>query len=99
MTKDECQEAYQTLMCGCSSQEAYEKSCNTIEQLIEEHFDNPPLSFEELKPGMWVWDIQIRGYKKICYLDGEMKKLNFALWGIDWIEFEPNRFYRKPKED
>lgn len=48
MTKDECQEAYQTLMCGCSSQEAYEKSCNTIEQLIEEHFDNPPLSFEGL---------------------------------------------------
>lgn len=46
MTKDECQEAYQTLMCGCSSQEAYEKSCNTIEQLIEEHFDNPPLKFE-----------------------------------------------------
>lgn len=99
MTKDECQEAYQTLMCGCSSQEAYEKSCNTIEQLIEEHFDNPPLSFEELKPGMWVWDIQIRGYKKVCYLDIDTKKINFALWGIDWIEFETNRFYRKQKED
>ena len=80
--------------------EAAKKHCyDTLKRLIQEHFDNPPLSFEELKPGMWVWDIQIRGYKKICYLDGEMKKLNFALWGIDWIEFEPNRFYRKQKED
>ena len=33
-----------------------EKSLDVLEQLINEHFDNPPLKFEELKVGMWVWD-------------------------------------------
>lgn len=27
-----------------------------LERLIHEHFDNPPLKFEELKEGMFVWD-------------------------------------------
>lgn len=70
-----------------------------LKQLIQEHFDNPPLSFNDLRVGMWVWDSQIKEYKKVCYLDIDTKKINFALWGIDWIEFEPNRFYRKQKED
>ncbi|MCR0266061.1 hypothetical protein MKC73_19395, partial [[Clostridium] innocuum] len=29
---------------------------NIFKLLIEEHFDNPPLKFEDLKEGMWVWD-------------------------------------------
>ena len=33
-----------------------EKQYSVLQKLIEEHFDNPPLKFEDLKPGMWVWD-------------------------------------------
>lgn len=110
MTKEECEKALRNICETVIDSEAdghnqprtVSDYCfsetDILKQLIQEHFDNPPLSFNDLKVGMWVWDIQIRGYKKICYLD-EMKKLNFALWGIDWIEFEPNRFYRKQKED
>lgn len=33
-----------------------------IENLIKEHFDPEPYKFEDLKPGMWVYDI----IKDIC---------------------------------
>lgn len=42
---------------------------NTItylfEKLIHEHFDNPPLKFEELEEGMWVWDNQLKEWRKV----------------------------------
>ena len=51
--------------------------------LIDEHFDNPPLKFEELKEGMWVWDIEWCQFRKL----------------IDAQDFEENRFYRKQVEE
>ena len=27
-----------------------------LQNLIHEYFDNPPLSFEEMKEGDWIWD-------------------------------------------
>lgn len=27
-----------------------------FKKLIHEHFDNPPLKFEEIEEGMWIWD-------------------------------------------
>lgn len=37
-----------------------------LENLIKEHFDNPPLKFEELKKGVWLWD-----NKNKCYFECE----------------------------
>lgn len=97
MTKEECLEALETLctfadgnpnssgeFVGKMLQEADDK----LKQLINEHFDNPPLKFEELHEGMWVWDSKEKecckyiGYHVFEYLDG---------YGS---EFEENRFYR-----
>lgn len=37
----------------------------TLEQLINEHFDNPPLKFEKLKEGTWVWDNYYKIYVRV----------------------------------
>lgn len=75
-----------------------------IEQLIEEHFDNPPLKFEELKKGMWVWDSKEKWWRNIVIVFApcnEYPKGSFKAWGdsaetqLDFIEYKENRFYRK----
>ncbi|MCR0360838.1 hypothetical protein MKD08_08880 [[Clostridium] innocuum] len=44
--------------CNCREENIDEvNNCdNYLEQLINEHFDNQPLKFEDLEEGMWVWD-------------------------------------------
>lgn len=97
LTKEECLEALETLctfadgnpnssgeFVGKMLQEADDK----LKQLINEHFDNPPLKFEELHEGMWVWDNEDKEWCKFIsehlfeYMDG--------YGGV----FEENRFYR-----
>lgn len=55
--------------------------------------DNPPLKFEELEVGMWVWDNLIKEYKKIY---GKEIKYNeeWVEYRYDFVAFEENRFYR-----
>lgn len=82
-------------------------------ELIYEHFHNPPLRFEELKEGMWVWDDVEKEFLKVkcvCVADEGhyifkegTKIIEFVLCGISSrtvdVEFEPNRFYRKQVEE
>lgn len=64
LSREECIRAKNRLRCmayrwcDCEEENIYEVNYHdrTLEQLIEEHFDNPPLEFEELHEGMWVWD-------------------------------------------
>lgn len=100
LNKEECENA---LINICSSNSKV-KDRKTFKQLIHEHFDNPPLKFEELKPDMWVWDNDRKEYSKIVDVIG---------WDEDedepafLIVFEPNeydcwvenRFYKKEVED
>lgn len=83
-----------------------------LENLIKEHFDNPPLKFEELKKGVWLWD-----NKNKCYFECEPAISTdmaecvtyISFWyntGEDednffeeYEEFEENRFYRKQVKD
>ena len=60
LTKEECLKELRN-MCKCCEYKSFtiECSCGTkevFEQLINEHFDNPPLNFEELHEKMVVWD-------------------------------------------
>lgn len=66
-----------------------------IRQLIEEHFENLPLKFEELKVGMFVWDNKMKDYYKIYEINHENKNLNLTGWHIGNHRFEENRYYRK----
>lgn len=74
-----------------------EKAQDTIMQLIENHFDNPPLKFEELEVGKVYWDkkynqwclmIMVCKYPHTKYFDGT----------ISDAKFEEDRFYRKQVE-
>jgi hypothetical protein len=95
LTKEVCEKALDEMWFGKLN------GYHTLKQLIKEHFesriestlsrDNPPLKFEELKVGMWVWDNKRKCYgqvtsDKCCALLGT----RLELWGI----YEENRFYR-----
>lgn len=96
LTKEKCVDALDILLTyydGLYSD--YAPAEETLKELINEHFKDAPLNFEELKKGMKVWDNR---YKKYIYIS--------VVWSEDYIqiindrkheviEFDPNRFYRK----
>lgn len=106
LAKEECikaldrrKEAYENVFKASvieRDNEFYE-DIDTIEQLINEHFDNPPLKFEELKEDMWVWDIKNAGW--VCF-DRPIANVAYCkmLSGLV-IFFEENRFYRKQVQE
>lgn len=106
LTKEKCENALTNIICNIgvirsdyrTSGKAKEDYC-TLKSLIEEHFSNPPLKFEELKEGMFVWDNARKEWVKV-EAQREMYTKIVECWVIDWVllktyEFEPNRFYRK----
>ena len=113
LTKEECREALKILstqpdesfcngsICGVSDCGYCPKNTASklLKHLIDDHFSNPPLKFEELKEGMFVWDNKHHAYIKI---DRIWESYNKAIYfyAIGWeccenTEYEPNRFYRK----
>ena len=107
LTRDECEKALDRVADFCSWFSPYKcperikfkNELDILDKLIEEHFDNPPLKWEELKEGMFVWDNKHHTYIKI---DRIWESYNKAIYfyAIGWeccenTEYEPNRFYRK----
>jgi hypothetical protein len=115
LTREECEQACLYLFGHCYEIEREvnritftpvgQHEANIFKLLIEEHFDNPPLKFEDLKEGMWVWDNSV--YEKNY---SQVKKV-FRL-GTDFVvsmekdecedgdeylgrAFEENRFFRR----
>lgn len=72
-----------------------------IYNLIKEHFDNPPLKFEELKKSMWVWVKKLNGYFRINGIVNLTKEngKKYVDFGFGYIEFKDNMFYRKQVEE
>lgn len=67
-----------------------------LKQCIDEHFYNPPLKFEELKEGMFVWDKKQNTWIEISEIS-EYQSIKFYMIGWECKEtilYEPNRFYR-----
>ena len=89
------EESYKVMVMEC------EKMLNHIERLTS----NPPLKFEELKEGMWVWDnktkeyivcspnINVMGQRCVCYWCGYT--FLDGEFDEDYIIFEEKRFFRK----
>ena len=78
--------------------ENLEKTFIQLEQSYDKIWDsvhhNPPLKFEELKEGMWVWDNKEKRYSKIESFAG------IQIYFYDYTDdFEENRFYRKQVEE
>ena len=71
------------------------KAKHRLEELINEHFDNLPLKFEEIELGKWYWDNKLKDY---IYIDGRFGENCFeyrASHGSGVRRFEENRFYRR----
>ena len=70
-----------------------------LEQLIEVHFSNPPLEFEELKEDMFVWDNKECEYifiDRLWISDSNKKMMIYKGLGSQVKgEFIEGRFYRK----
>lgn len=96
------------LICAdCTNDDKYLDMREPLDQLIKEHFDNPPLKFNELEEGMWVWDT-----KTSCYIYifkplnwNPVQGIRYASYRIMhsaygyYTDFEENRFYRREVTD
>lgn len=81
------------------------KYFEVLENLIEEHFSNPPLYMDEIPKGIWIWDnvnkecirslgcVELDG---IIYVKFERSENSFI---TNYLEYEPNRFYRKEVQE
>lgn len=83
---------------------AFTNAIECFEDLIKEHFDNPPLKFDELEENMWVWDNKrkVKLLIAYCYSEYDMGYYNFSNpedYKYIHIEFEENRFYRKEVQE
>lgn len=80
------------------------------EEELKNIYLNPPLKFEELKVGMWVWDRRDNKYVHIymtriyeydtgCFFKGQKLLRIYCDSGWYDTEFVENRFYRKQVEE
>ena len=105
LTKEECIEAYNNLnfkLCELEEKETgvdvyclYDEDLEKFKELINEHFENPPLRFEELQKGMWVWDNKEKRYSHIVSFAG-ICQIYFYDYTVD---FEEERFFRMQVEE
>ena len=108
LTRDECENALDNILCNIGvARSDYRTSgkakedYHTLNSLIEEHFLNPPLYMDEIPKGIWIWDnvnkecirslgcVELDG---IIYVKFERSENSFI---TNYLEYEPNRFYRK----
>lgn len=72
-------------------------------KLLQELVNNPPLKFEDLHEGMWIWDDKTKSYIYIFKpLEWELVRgIRYASHIITnsvegyYMDFEENRFYRR----
>ena len=90
----------QDKMCYIGVQQCFK---NGVYTKYKSRTNNPPLKFEDLHEGMWVWDDKEKWYRKIVILfepSQEHPKGSFKSYAdscetsLDFIEFKENRFYR-----
>lgn len=96
MTEKECREALENLKEKVNGETVDAVVC--FKELIDEHFDNPPLTIDDLKRDQEVY---FKDYGETVLIRGMDKEKNLVfLSAIDRkceleYEFEPNCFYRK----
>lgn len=89
------------------NQVAPQIKCDVIESLIHEHYDNPPLEFEELKEKTWYWYEPSKSWIYLFKsLDWEPVKglrygeriINHSVEGY-YMDFKEGTLFRKQVEE
>lgn len=89
----------------CDVHLKYKEDCLLIENLIKEHFDNPPLKFEQIEDLDILWHNKREEYIKVTskFINKIGKEtICFVYFGSDYEDydyFEEGMFYRKEVED
>lgn len=110
LTKEKCENALDNILCNIGvARSDYRTSgkakedYHTLKSLIEEHFSNPPLKFDELNKGYPIYDNDeiVCGWKFIYMIDKEYKQLLLIdeEGNVNWVNYEENRFYRKEVQE
>lgn len=109
LTEKECRQALEILKARVNYENVDAIIC--FKELIDEHFDNPPLKFEELEVGKPYWD----NLKECWFIATEYDPTSYYKYKeINWYldkndacyleniyenEFDENRYYRKQVEE
>lgn len=99
LTKEECTKALNGLYFSDRSDDRDDEFYDVLLKLINEQFDNPPLSLEEIKERDWVWDNFYKVYTYVFAVDIIYESGEIIVTEDDYVPFEPNRFYRKQVEE
>ena len=113
LTKEECMKALDRVARFCSWFSPYKcpkrikfkNELDILDKLIEQHFDNPPLKYEELKAGMWVWNNYSKRWMLIDFIREDVLVADELQYDpkeneYDYeVQYEPNRFYRKEVQE
>lgn len=82
------------------------KKCDEYGRELDILKNNPPLKFEELKEGMWVWDNYWEEYFEISEVYLNTKEIDVLIHQnkinrkrYETIKYTPNRFYRKEVQE
>lgn len=109
LTKEECEKALDSIYKVADklvlNHNIFIGSYDILNKLIHEHFSNPPLYMDEIPKGIWIWDnvnkecirslgcVELDG---IIYVKFERSENSFI---TNYLEYEPNRFYRKEVQE
>lgn len=110
LTEEECKKALNSLYKVADklvlNHDVFIGSYDILKNLIEEHFSNPPLRFNELKEGMWIWDNYWEEYFEISEVYSNTKEIDVLIHQnkinqkrYETIKYTPNRFYRKEVQE
>lgn len=111
MNRKECLKAYENLCSAliktdyvechkCYSYQTHEEELGVFYKLIEEHFDNPPLKFEELEESKDYYHFEY-GWIRILNINDRdcIVIVSLGCPGYFSMEFEECMFYRKQVEE
>ena len=104
-TEKECKIALEILKARVNYENVDAIIC--FKELIDEHFDNPPLEWEEIKPKMWVWSKSMKSWiyifkphdwKPIKGIRYSHRLIYHSADGY-YMDYKRNEFYRKEVQE
>lgn len=72
---------------------------DVLRELIEEHFNNPPLTHEEIEEGKWYWHNKLKFWMKIINKDVCTEIFPVMENEDGYIYFEEDTYFRKEVQE